>query len=144
MKLAPVNVSNQEGFIDLSNQARLTFYDLYVNTNDYGIVEVSRKLSYLDIKEESIKELVDKGFLIRLYQDKNFYAFTYWNLDNGDVKYRKGNSYSEVLGKKKDGTYFLKNNIPSEHIGKPKVFSENKINYLYGDTDNEDYKTEFD
>ncbi len=142
-KLFPLTVANEIDFLNLSNGARLTYFDIYMATNDYGIFENSKKYSYLNLNEEYINELINAGYLLKVFNDNSVYAITHWNVENGKLRYHRGNSYNDLIGLKKNGKYYLKN-TPSQPTSRENVLSENKINYLYGDSNIDDYKTDFD
>ena len=135
MKFFPLTTINESDFMELSKEARLTFYEMYMNTNDYGVIELSRKYEYLDFQEKNINELVSAGYLLKLYEDKNIYAITYWNIENSKLKYRHGNSYSDILGKKDNGEYFLK--TTPNCYNQQKILSDNHepFNYINVKTD---------
>lgn len=141
-KLFPLTVTSEINFLNLSDGARLAYFDIYSATNDYGIFENSKKYSYLNLDEEFVNELINAGYLLKVFRDNSVYAITHWNVENGKLKYRRGNSYNDLIGLKGNGKYYLKQ-TPSQSTSRDKILSENKISYLYGDS-NDDYKTDFD
>lgn len=141
-KFFPLTVTNEVNFLDLSDGARLTYFDIYSVTNDYGIFENSRKYSYLNLKEEYINELINAGYLLKLFGDNSVFAITHWNVENGKLRYRRGNSYNDFIGLRSNGKYYLKN-TPSQSTSREKILSENRVNFIFSDS-NEDYKTDFD
>lgn len=141
-KLFPLTVVSEIDFLNLSDGARLAYFDIYSATNDYGIFENSKKYSYLNLKEEYINELVNAGYLLKVFKDNSVYAVTHWNVENGKLKYRRGNSYSDLIGLKGNFKYYLKN-TPSQSTSQKHILSENKISYLYGDSSDK-FKTDFD
>lgn len=108
-KFYPVNSTIMEEFINLPKNSRLAYLELYAYANDYGIVELSKRLVYLEITSNELNDLIDSGLILKLFEDKNIYAITYWNLENKNLKYRTGKSYSEILSNV-GGKYSLKSN----------------------------------